>query len=181
MPVRTRLPILPFLAALALAVGGCGGDAGGDDNDDNDDNDNDDSGGDADGDADGDTDSDTDGDTDGDGDSDTDGDTDTADFTVTDSVAFTTSMGEFVIGLYGDAAPITVTNFLDYVDAGFYDGLIFHRVIPDFMIQGGGYDENLDAAATNPAIVLEIVPGLSHQPGVISMPLRRMLARRRPR
>ncbi|MDD5308583.1 MAG: peptidylprolyl isomerase [Deltaproteobacteria bacterium] len=96
-------------------------------------------------------------------------DTGTGDFAVTDRVEFTTTMGTFVVGLYGNDAPITVQNFLTYVDEGFFDGLVFHRVIPSFMIQGGGYDKNLIPKATHPAISLEIVKGLSHQPGVISM------------
>ena len=54
------------------------------------------------------------------------------------SVIMKTSLGEITIELYPDKAPITVKNFLDYVNAGYYDGTIFHRVIFDFMIQGGG-------------------------------------------
>lgn len=88
---------------------------------------------------------------------------------VTARVQFDTTMGLFVVGLYGNAAPITVDNFMTYVDDGFYSGLIFHRVIADFMIQGGGYDESLTRMPTNPAIVREIIPWLNHVPGVISM------------
>ena len=55
-------------------------------------------------------------------------------------VKFTTNLGEFVIELYPDKAPNTVENFLGYVRDGHYNGLIFHRVINNFMIQGGGYD-----------------------------------------
>ena len=58
-------------------------------------------------------------------------------------VQFVTSMGNFVVELYPDKAPKTVANFLHYVKSGHYDGTIFHRVIPDFMIQGGGYDAKL--------------------------------------
>ena len=58
-------------------------------------------------------------------------------------VQFTTSEGNFVVELYPDKAPKTVANFLHYVKAKHYDGTIFHRVIPDFMIQGGGYDAKL--------------------------------------
>src|SRR5690242_21891771 len=53
-------------------------------------------------------------------------------------VLLSTSMGDIKIELYPDKAPVTVKNFLDYVKAGYYDGTIFHRVIPAFMIQGGG-------------------------------------------
>ena len=89
---------------------------------------------------------------------------------VTARVQFATSMGTFVVGLYGNAGPITTQNFLRYVDDGFYDGLVFHRVIADFMIQGGGYDETLTLHPPSyPPITLEIIPWLSHQPGVISM------------
>ncbi|MCY4324913.1 MAG: peptidylprolyl isomerase [Betaproteobacteria bacterium] len=58
-------------------------------------------------------------------------------------VRFATSHGEFVVQLDGKLAPITVKNFLVYVDAGFYDGMIFHRVISGFMIQGGGFEEGM--------------------------------------
>ncbi len=89
---------------------------------------------------------------------------------VTARVQFDTSMGTFVVGLYGNAGPSTVDNFLAYVDDGFFDGLIFHRVIADFMIQGGGFDETLNRrGATYPPIALEIIPWLHHTPGVISM------------
>ena len=54
-------------------------------------------------------------------------------------VVIETSLGNIVIGLYEEQSPTTVANFLSYVDAGFFDGTAFHRVIPGFMIQGGGY------------------------------------------
>lgn len=59
-------------------------------------------------------------------------------------VEVTTSLGSFVLELWPEEAPLTVENFLGYVDRGFYDGLVFHRVIPDFMIQAGGYDAAMD-------------------------------------
>jgi len=55
-----------------------------------------------------------------------------------DRVVFETSMGDIVIELFSDKAPVTVQNFLAYVDADFYEGTVFHRVIPGFVIQGGG-------------------------------------------
>ncbi len=58
-------------------------------------------------------------------------------------VVMTTNRGTIEIELYPDKAPATVENFLVYVDSGFYDGTIFHRVIKDFMIQGGGYSSSL--------------------------------------
>ena len=67
-------------------------------------------------------------------------------------VKFTTSAGEFVIELYPDKAPNTVENFLTYVRDGQYNGLIFHRVINNFMIQGGGYDARYMEKPTRPPI-----------------------------
>jgi cyclophilin family peptidyl-prolyl cis-trans isomerase len=88
---------------------------------------------------------------------------------VTDRVEFETSLGAFVLGLYGKQAPGTVANFLRYVEEGFYSGKIFHRVIPGFVIQGGGFDASLSRIETHEPIALEIVPGLKHEPGVVSM------------
>ncbi len=67
-------------------------------------------------------------------------------------VKFTTSAGEFVIELYPDKAPNTVENFLTYVRDGHYNGLIFHRVINNFMVQGGGYDARYMEKPTRPSI-----------------------------
>ena len=149
---------------LLVCPFGCGDDDTGTDLDSDSDSDSD-----SDGDTDGDSDTDTDTDTDSDTDSDTDGDSDTDPESFTERVEFTTSMGNFIIGLYGNAAPITVNNFLSYVDDGFYTDLIFHRVIPNFMIQGGGFDESMVQAPTDPPITLEIVDWLVHTPGVLSM------------
>jgi cyclophilin family peptidyl-prolyl cis-trans isomerase len=88
---------------------------------------------------------------------------------VTERVEIKTSMGTIVVGLYGDDAPSTVRNFLSYVDREFYNGKIFHRVIPGFMIQGGGFDPALVRAETDPSIRLEIIPGLKHEAGTVSM------------
>jgi len=76
---------------------------------------------------------------------------------------------DIVIELYPDEAPVTVENFINYVQTGFYDGLIFHRVIPGFMIQGGGFDEDLNIMPTNPPIVNEGANGLSNLSGTIAM------------
>lgn len=130
---------------------------------------------DADIDADADSDADVDGDADGDADSDVDGDADGDEAedggaeAITARVVVDTSMGSFTIGLYGNAGPVTVANFLSYVDQEFFSGTIFHRVIADFMIQGGGFNEAMVRQPTDPPIELEIIPWLSHQPGVISM------------
>ncbi len=85
-------------------------------------------------------------------------------------VVIETSKGKITVELDAKKAPITVENFLKYVDDGFYDGLIFHRVIPGFMIQGGGIDKNLDdKKETYKAIKNESDNGLSNKRGTIAM------------
>jgi len=85
------------------------------------------------------------------------------------AVIIETTQGNMVIELDPNAAPITVANFLTYVDAHFYDGLIFHRVIEDFMIQGGGFDPNLVQQPVNDPIVNESDNGLMNVRGAIAM------------
>ncbi len=77
--------------------------------------------------------------------------------------------GSIVLELYADEAPVTVANFIDYVESGFYDGLIFHRVIEDFMIQGGGFDPNLVQQTTGPMIINESTNWLSNLRGTVAM------------
>jgi len=84
-------------------------------------------------------------------------------------VIFSTTLGNFVIELYPDMAPITVKNFLAYVNAGFFDNTIFHRVIPGFMIQGGGFTEQMQKKPTNPPIKNEAKNGLKNKRGTLSM------------
>jgi len=84
-------------------------------------------------------------------------------------VELKTSMGDIVIELFEDQAPVTVSNFLRYVREGFYDGTIFHRVIPDFMIQGGGLTADMQRKQTHPAIVNEASNGLKNGRGTIAM------------
>jgi len=84
-------------------------------------------------------------------------------------VKLETSMGNIVIELNKKAAPVTVKNFLGYVEAGFYDGLIFHRVIPGFMIQGGGLTRQMVEKKTRDPIINEAKNGLSNKRGTISM------------
>jgi peptidyl-prolyl cis-trans isomerase A (cyclophilin A) len=84
-------------------------------------------------------------------------------------VTMVTSLGDIVLKLDATAAPLTVTNFLQYVNADFYHGLIFHRVIADFMIQGGGYDASLVSPPTRDPIKLELPNGLSNLRGTIAM------------
>lgn len=80
-----------------------------------------------------------------------------------------TNMGSFKIELFAKEAPITVANFLNYVDKKFYDGTTFHRVIPGFVIQGGGFDKNMSQKTTLPAIKNEALNGLKNLKGTLSM------------
>jgi peptidyl-prolyl cis-trans isomerase A (cyclophilin A) len=84
-------------------------------------------------------------------------------------VKLATSAGDIVLQLERDKAPKTVDNFLQYVRAGHYDGTVFHRVIPNFMIQGGGYKPDLSEKATRAAIPLESRNGLSNVKGSVAM------------
>lgn len=86
-------------------------------------------------------------------------------------VVLDTSMGAISIALYPDKAPISVANFLKYVDDGFYDGLIFHRVMSGFMIQGGGMDEKMveKRKGVHASIKNESSNGLSNARGSIAM------------
>lgn len=84
-------------------------------------------------------------------------------------VLMKTSMGDLVIELYPEKAPKTVENFLKYVDEGFYSKLIFHRVIGNFMIQGGGFDADMKQKANRGPIPLESRNGLKNDVGTIAM------------
>ncbi len=84
-------------------------------------------------------------------------------------VLLETSMGNITIELFKEKAPITVRNFLNYVKEGFYDGLIFHRVIKDFMLQGGGMSEALEQKKPKFAIKNEAANGLSNTRGTLAM------------
>ena len=84
-------------------------------------------------------------------------------------VHFKTTMGDFTIELEPDKAPKTVANFIEYVRAGHYDGLIFHRVIKAFMVQGGGFDKNYTKMPTRQPIENEADKGLSNERGTIAM------------
>ena len=84
-------------------------------------------------------------------------------------VLLETSKGNITLELNKEKAPITVKNFLGYVKDGYYDGLIFHRVIKDFMIQGGGMDANLTPKPTDAAIKNEASNGLKNKRGTIAM------------
>ena len=84
-------------------------------------------------------------------------------------VLISTSMGDIKAELYEDKAPISVKNFLDYVNAKFYDGTIFHRVIPNFMIQGGGFDKDMNKKPTKATIKNEAGNGLKNAVGTLAM------------
>jgi peptidyl-prolyl cis-trans isomerase B (cyclophilin B) len=85
------------------------------------------------------------------------------------SVTMTTSLGSIQIELYLEQAPITVANFLGYVDDKFYDGTVFHRVISNFMIQGGGFQPGMEQKKTKAQIKNESSNGLSNMKGTIAM------------
>lgn len=87
----------------------------------------------------------------------------------TPRVVLHTSKGPITIELYPDKAPITVANFLTYARAGFYDGTIFHRVVPRFMIQGGGYTTDLQPKPTLDPIPNEAGNGLHNTPWSVAM------------
>ncbi len=84
-------------------------------------------------------------------------------------VVMETSKGEIVLALFPDKAPLTVKNFLDYVDAGFYNGTIFHRVIPGFMLQGGGFSRDMQKKPTSTPVKNEAHNGLKNDRGTIAM------------
>ncbi len=84
-------------------------------------------------------------------------------------VVFETSLGDFTVELYPLDSPITVGNFLRYVHEAFYDSLIIHRVIENFIIQGGGLDENMQSKTAHDPIPSEAENGLSNVRGTISM------------
>ena len=84
-------------------------------------------------------------------------------------VQLDTDLGSITIELFQEKAPISVKNFLDYVDSGHYNGTVFHRVIPGFMIQGGGLTDEMQPKPTKPAIKNEADNGLKNDRGYLSM------------
>ena len=80
-----------------------------------------------------------------------------------------TNIGEIKLELYPDKAPVTVENFILYVKSNFFNGLIFHRVIDGFMIQGGGFDENMHQKETQAPIKIESDNGLKNTRGTLAM------------
>lgn len=84
-------------------------------------------------------------------------------------VKLTTSLGEIIIQLNPEKAPISSANFLTYVNEGFYNGTIFHRVIPGFMAQGGGFDTSFNQKAVHDPIKNEADNGLQNKRGTLAM------------
>lgn len=84
-------------------------------------------------------------------------------------VTLATSLGSIVLELDAEKAPVTVANFIQYVQDGHYDGTVFHRVIPNFMIQGGGFTANMQQKPTRAPIALESRNGLRNTTGTIAM------------
>jgi peptidyl-prolyl cis-trans isomerase B (cyclophilin B) len=84
-------------------------------------------------------------------------------------VKLTTNFGDITLELNAEKAPITVANFLQYVESGFYDGVIFHRVIDGFMVQGGGFDADMQQKKTKDEIKNEADNGLSNDNYTIAM------------
>ncbi len=84
-------------------------------------------------------------------------------------VVLETNMGNITVELDAEKAPVSVKNFLAYVDSGHYDGTVFHRVIPTFMIQGGGFTPEMKQKSTKEPIVNESKNGLSNKKGTLAM------------
>jgi peptidyl-prolyl cis-trans isomerase B (cyclophilin B) len=87
----------------------------------------------------------------------------------TTTVQMQTSMGTITLELYPDKAPVTVENFLGYIRDGFYDGTVFHRVIPGFMLQGGGFGPDMAEKPTRSPIQNEANNGLKNDTGTVAM------------
>ena len=84
-------------------------------------------------------------------------------------VEMKTNQGEIVVELYADKAPKSAENFVQYVKDGFYDGTVFHRVLVGFMIQGGGFDAQMNQTDTRAPIENEAKNGLRNEPGTLAM------------
>jgi peptidyl-prolyl cis-trans isomerase A (cyclophilin A) len=84
-------------------------------------------------------------------------------------VEFVTNMGRIVLELFEDEAPLSVANFIEYVESGYYDGTIFHRVEPGLVVQGGGFTAEMERKPTNPPIANEAGNGLRNMRGTLGM------------
>ena len=84
-------------------------------------------------------------------------------------IRFETTLGNFTIELYEDKAPVSAENFLRYVDEAFFDGTVFHRIVPGFVIQGGGFTEDMSQKKNHPPIKNEADNGVKNTRGTLSM------------
>jgi peptidyl-prolyl cis-trans isomerase A (cyclophilin A) len=84
-------------------------------------------------------------------------------------IRFETSLGDFTIELFEKEAPESVANFTRYIEDGFFDGTIFHRIVPGFVIQGGGFTEDMTQKKTKPPVKNEADNGLKNKRGTLSM------------
>ena len=84
-------------------------------------------------------------------------------------IRFETTLGNFSIELFDDKAPVSAANFLKYVDEGFFDGTVFHRIVPGFVIQGGGFTEDMEQKKTHPPVKNEADNGRKNARGTLSM------------
>ena len=84
-------------------------------------------------------------------------------------IRFETSLGDFTVELFEKDAPLSVANFLSYIDAEFFDGTIFHRIVPGFVIQGGGFTEDMTQKKTQSSVKNEADNGLKNKRGTLSM------------
>jgi len=84
-------------------------------------------------------------------------------------IRFDTTLGDFTVELFDKEAPETVVNFLKYIDSGFFEGTIFHRIVPGFVIQGGGFTEDMSQKRTQPPVKNEANNGLKNLRGTLSM------------
>jgi peptidyl-prolyl cis-trans isomerase A (cyclophilin A) len=84
-------------------------------------------------------------------------------------IRFETSLGDFTVELFEKDAPLSVANFLSYIDAGFFDDTIFHRIVPGFVIQGGGFTEDMTQKKTQSPVKNEADNGRKNKRGTLSM------------
>jgi peptidyl-prolyl cis-trans isomerase A (cyclophilin A) len=84
-------------------------------------------------------------------------------------IRFETTLGDFTIEFFEKEAPLSVANFLSYIDDGHFDGTIFHRIVPGFVIQGGGFTEDMTQKKTKPPVKNEADNGLKNSRGSLSM------------
>jgi peptidyl-prolyl cis-trans isomerase A (cyclophilin A) len=84
-------------------------------------------------------------------------------------IRFETTLGNFTVDLFEKEAPVSAGNFLRYIDDGFFDATIFHRIVPGFVIQGGGFTEDMTQKSTHPPIKNEADNGLKNERGTLSM------------